>query len=68
MNPPTDDADDRRDRRSGPNEEPKLMTHIDGEEVRLLVHIEPIEEAGGGTTEPVEPDQESPPKPPGLAQ
>jgi hypothetical protein len=27
-----------------PNDEPKLMTTIDGQEARLLVHIEPIED------------------------
>jgi hypothetical protein len=30
----------------GSKDEPVLTTHIDGEEVRLLVHIERIEEAG----------------------
>jgi hypothetical protein len=28
-----------------PNDEPRLMTRIDGEEARLLVHIEPIDDA-----------------------
>jgi hypothetical protein len=28
-----------------PNDEPRLMTRIDGEAARLLVHIEPIEDA-----------------------
>jgi hypothetical protein len=27
------------------NDEPRLMTRIDGEAARLLVHIEPIEDA-----------------------
>ncbi|HUR22973.1 MAG TPA: hypothetical protein VMZ73_03770 [Acidimicrobiales bacterium] len=29
----------------GPNDDPRLMTRIDGEVARLLVHIEPIEDA-----------------------
>jgi hypothetical protein len=47
MTEPTRGADDE------PNDEPKLMTRIDGEEARLLVHIEPIEdtEAGAETEE-----------------
>lgn len=28
------------------NDEPRLMTSIDGEEVRLLVHIEPLDDDG----------------------
>ena len=32
----------------GANEEPTLTTLIDGEEARLLVHIEPIDDAGAG--------------------
>lgn len=34
------------------NNEPVLTTTIDGEEVRLLVHIEPIDEAGAGAEDP----------------
>ena len=48
--------------------EPRLMTRIDGEEVRLLVHIEPIEEAADGATEANEPDEGAPPGSPGLAE
>ncbi|HVL05615.1 MAG TPA: hypothetical protein VM388_06480 [Acidimicrobiales bacterium] len=58
MSEPTDDD---------PNE-PRLMTRIDGEEARLLVHIEPIEEAGEDATEPCEPDEGDRPVPPGLAE
>lgn len=32
----------------GPNDEPRLLTRIDGEEVRLLVHIEPIDDGEAG--------------------
>ena len=31
-----------------PNDEPRLMTRIDGEAARLLVHIEPMEDAEDG--------------------
>ena len=40
MSEPTDDRAN----------EPRLMTRIDGEEARLLVHIEPLEEAGDDAT------------------
>ena len=33
-------------------EEPVLTTRIDGEEVRLLVHIEPVEDAAPTTDDP----------------
>jgi hypothetical protein len=45
-----------RDSDDDPNDEPKLMTRIDGEEARLLVHIEPIED-----TEPGARTDEAPP-------
>ena len=50
------------------NEEPRLMTRIDDEEVRLLVHIVPIEDAEDATTEASGPSQGSPPDSPGLAE
>jgi hypothetical protein len=40
--PPDDDADD----------DPVLTTVIDGEEVRLLVHIEPLEDAEANPEDP----------------
>ena len=40
--PPDDDADD----------DPALTTVIDGEEVRLLVHIEPLEDAEANPEDP----------------
>ncbi len=33
-------------------EEPVITTRIDGEEVRLLVHIEPVEQAAAETDDP----------------
>ena len=59
MSEPTDDD---------PNDEPRLMTRIDGEEARLLVHIEPIEEAEDGPEGTSGPAQASPPDSPGLAE
>lgn len=50
------------------NDEPRLMTSIDGEAVRLLVHIEPIEDAEGGPTEGCGPAQAPPPDSSGLAE
>ena len=47
-----------------PKDEPRLMTSIDGEPARLLVHIEPIEGAEDRPTEESEPAQGSPPDPP----
>jgi hypothetical protein len=41
--PPTDHVDD-------PNDGWKLTTEIDGEEVRLLVHIEPLGDDGSRPT------------------
>lgn len=49
-------------------DEPRLMTRIDGEPARLLVHIEPIEDAGDRPTETDEPAQGSPHDSPGLAE
>jgi hypothetical protein len=46
MSEPTDDR---------PNER-RLMTRIDGEEARLLVHIEPMDDAGEEATETNESD------------
>lgn len=50
------------------NDEPRLMTRIDGEEARLLVHIVPIENAGDAPTETAGPAQGPPPDSPGLAE
>ena len=49
-------------------DEPRLMTSIDGEPARLLVHIEPIADAEDPPTETSEPAQASPPDLPGLAE
>ena len=49
-------------------DEPRLMTSIDGEPARLLVHIEPLEESVGPPTEAGEQAQASAPDPPGLAE
>ena len=62
MSEPTDQHDD-----SG-NDEPRLMTRIDGEEARLLVHIEPIDDAEDDPTEESTPALRPPPDSPGLAQ
>ena len=51
-----------------PNDEPRLMTGIDGQAARLLVHIEPIEDAEDRPTEPSGPAQAPPPDPPGLPE
>ena len=51
-----------------PNDEPRLMTCIDGESARLLVHIEPIENAGDGPVDTTDPEQASPPDLPGLVE
>ena len=51
-----------------PNDEPGLMTRIDGEPARLLVHIESIEEAEGRPTEASAPAQGPAPDPAGLAE
>jgi hypothetical protein len=48
--------------------EPRLMTRIDGEEARLLVHIEPLEEAADDPTEANERDAGGPPSSAGLAE
>lgn len=47
-----------------PKDEPRLMTSIDGEPARLLVHIEPIEDDAGCPTEDSEPAQAAPPESP----
>ena len=62
MSEPTDEHDEYR------NGEPWLMTRIDGEEARLLVHIEPIDEDEDAPTEEDSPAVEPPPDSPGLAQ
>jgi hypothetical protein len=49
-------------------DEPRLMTSIDGEPARLLVHIEPIDDAVDHATEMAEPAQGTSPDEPGLAQ
>lgn len=51
-----------------PNDEPRLMTGIDGETARLLVHIEPIEDTDDPPTEPDAPAQAPPPDSPGLPE
>lgn len=51
-----------------PNDEPRLMTGIDGEAARLLVHIEPIEDAQDRPTEPSGPVQAPPPDAPECPQ
>jgi len=48
-----------------PKDEPRLMTSIAGEPARLLVHIEPIDDAEDHPTEAVEPAQGEPPDSPG---
>jgi hypothetical protein len=50
------------------NEEPRLMTRIDGEAARLLVHIEPIEDADDAPTDPPPPAQAPPPDSSGFAE
>ncbi len=50
------------------NEELRLMTRIDGEAARLLVHIEPIEEVEDPPSETSQPAQPPPPDTPGLAE
>lgn len=62
MSEPTDGQDD------SPNEEPWLMTRIDGEEARLLVYIEPIDDAEDAPTEESTPSPGPRPDSPGLAQ
>jgi hypothetical protein len=51
----TDTTDDE------PYEEPRLMTRIDGEAARLLVHIEPIEDVESPAAEACRPAQGAPP-------
>ena len=51
-----------------PNDERRLMTRIDGEAARLLVHIEPIEDADDRPTEPGGPAQAPPSDSLGLAE
>jgi hypothetical protein len=58
MSEPTDDQ---------PNER-GLMTRIDGEEVRFLVHIEPIDPADEDPTEPTGACEGKPDDSPGLAE
>lgn len=45
-----------------PKDEPRLMTSIDGEPARLLVHIEPIVDGEDGSTEEGVPAQAAPPE------
>jgi len=51
-----------------PKDEPRLMTSIDGEPARLLVHIEPIDGPDDPPTEAGEPAPAPPPDRPGLAE
>lgn len=51
-----------------PKEEPRLMTSIDGEPARLLVHIEPLAESDDPPTEAGDQAPASAPDPPGLAE
>ena len=51
-----------------PKDEPRLMTSIDGEPARLLVHIEPIEDSDDLPTETDEPPPARAPDPSGLAE
>jgi hypothetical protein len=51
-----------------PNEEPRLMTPIDGRTARLLVHIEPIEDAEDRATGTGRPAQAPPGDSAGLAE
>jgi hypothetical protein len=51
-----------------PKDDLRLMTSIDGEPARLLVHIEPIEDADDVPTSSDEPPQASPPSAEGLAE
>jgi hypothetical protein len=51
-----------------PNDEPRLLTRIDGEAARLLVHIEPIEDAEDGPTDAGDPAQAPPPDSSGLTE
>jgi hypothetical protein len=46
----------------------RLMTRIDGEEARLLVHIEPVEGGSQGTTDRSSTDGPSPPPPPAMPE
>jgi hypothetical protein len=50
------------------NEELRLMTRIDGEAARLLVHIEPIEEEEDSPSETSQPGRPPPPETSGLAE
>lgn len=71
MKGPTDDDDDaigREDRPGEAYDDPRVMTRIDGEEARLLVHIEPIGDPGDGPTEEGRSAEGSPPESPGLAE
>lgn len=45
-------SDQPADQEPEDNDEPRLMTTIDGEEVRLLVHIEPLDDDGPEHAEP----------------
>jgi hypothetical protein len=52
----------------GPNDELRLLTRIDGEAARLLVHIEPIEDDEDRATETCRPAQAPPRDSSGLAE
>jgi hypothetical protein len=51
-----------------PNDELRLMTRIDGEAARLLVHIEPMEDTDDLATETGGPAQPPPQDSSGLAE
>ena len=59
------DGPDERDDDGG---EPRLMSRIDGEEVRLLVHIEPIAGGVDDATDATEPAHAPRPESPGLTE
>lgn len=48
--------------------EPRLMTHIDGEDARLLVHIEAIDPTAGDATGEDAAHEGDPEDGPGLAE
>ena len=58
------EGDDRPTGDDEVNDEPGLTTRIDGEEVRLLVHIEPLDEGDGPPSDPAEPGHASRADPP----
>lgn len=57
-----------RDRDDQANDDLRLMTRIDGDEARLLVHIVPIDDADDDPTEASDPGHAPPADPAGLAE